>query len=151
MVFYKLCLASYCTKLPTFSGDHGGKGLANFLEEFSEVGQIMGLAEDKLARLLSVHLKGVAKAVFDGFSYMEKQNWHVATAKLKSHFSSDHFLDMVRENLMDMKMLPHESPVLFSSRVKRDLSEAYPGVDQEEKRKFLQMIIFTNGVSRKVN
>ena len=135
-VFDKLCLASYCTKLPTFSGDHGDKGLANFLEQFSEVGEIMGLTEDKLARFLSVHLKGIAKAVFDSFSHAEKQNWHVATAKLRSHFSSDHFLDMVREKLMDMKMLPHESPILFSSRVKRDLSEAYPGFDQERSVSF---------------
>ena len=49
-------------------------------------------------------------------------------------------------------MLPHESPILilFSSRVKRDLLEAYPGFDQEEKRKLLQMTIFTNGLPRKI-
>ena len=57
---------------------------------------------------------------------------------------------MVREKLMDMKMLPHESPILFSSRVKRDLSEAYPGFDQKKKRKLLQTTIFTNGLPRKI-
>ncbi|XGW34460.1 hypothetical protein V3C99_018391 [Haemonchus contortus] len=142
--FDKLCLSSYANKLPAFAGDKGGAGLMHFIEEFNDIANIMGPSEGKMVRLLPAHLKGTAKAVFESFTDLEKQNWRMAITKLKEHFSTDHFLDMAREKLMEMKMEPRESPVVFSSRLRKEILDAYPNPHFADKRQFLQHMIFTN-------
>lgn len=107
----------------------------------------MNMSENKMVRLLPAHLKGTAKAVFEVFEDDEKQNWPKATTMLKKHFSTDHFLNIARETLMEMKMKENESPVMFSNRIKKDILDAYPHVQFTEKRRFLQTMIFTNGLS----
>lgn len=82
----------------------------HFLEKFNEIANIMGLTENKMVRLLPAHLKGTAKAVFESFTDLEKQNWRTATIKLKVHFSTDHFLDRAREKILEMKIEPGDHP-----------------------------------------
>ena len=148
--FDKLSLSSYSTRLPTFSGDQGAKGLMKFIDDFNEIGNIMNISEDKMARLLPAHLKGAAKVVFENFPETDKRNWRSAISKLKEHFSTDHYLDMAREKLMQMTMQGNESPFIFSSRIKREILDAYPGERFADQRKFLQYMIFTNGLSPKI-
>ncbi|KAK6762915.1 hypothetical protein RB195_023572 [Necator americanus] len=112
-----MSLSSYCTKLPTLSEDQGGKGLMSFLEKFNEIGNIMGLTEHTMVRLLPAHLEEVAKAVFDSFTNLEKQNRRCAVSKLQQHFSTDHHLDLAGEKLMDMKLDPSKSPSVFINRI----------------------------------
>ncbi|VDM75126.1 unnamed protein product [Strongylus vulgaris] len=81
-VFAKLRLSSYYTKLPTFSGEHGGKGLMRFLQQFNEIATIMGLTKHKMVRLIPAHLTGVAKAVYDNFTPQVKENWNAIVIKL---------------------------------------------------------------------
>ncbi|KAK6031845.1 hypothetical protein OSTOST_01987, partial [Ostertagia ostertagi] len=133
--FDKLCLAPYASKLPTFSGDTGAGSFMDFLNKFNEIGNIMGLQK-------VTHLEGTAKAVFENFSAAEKRDWQIATTKLQQYFSTDHFLDMAREKLMNMRMETGESPVVLSNRVRKEILEAYP-----KERKFLQTLVFTNALS----
>ncbi|XGW34556.1 hypothetical protein V3C99_018467, partial [Haemonchus contortus] len=105
-----------------------------------------GLNEGKTVRLLPAHLKGTAKAVFESFSDLEKQNRRMAINKLKEHFSTDHFLDMAREKLMGMKVELGESPVVFSSRLRKQIVDAYPNPHFADERQFLQHMIFTNAL-----
>ncbi|KAK6764611.1 hypothetical protein RB195_024801 [Necator americanus] len=112
----------------------------------SPIGNIMGLTEHTMVRRLPAHLKGVAKAVFDSITNLEKQDWRCAVSKLQQHFSTEHHLDLAREKLMDMKMDPSESPIVFSNRIRRNILDAYPNNDYKEKCDFLQTAIFTNGL-----
>ncbi|CAJ0595857.1 unnamed protein product [Cylicocyclus nassatus] len=149
-IFDKLCLSSYATKLPTFSGEQGGSGLMSFLQNFIEISKIMGLTAPRMARLLPAHLKGTAKAVFDNFTDAQKENWDTIVAALRSHFATSHFLDTAREKLMDLGMRNGESPTLFSSRVRRNVLEAYPEANEEDTRKFLRSVVLKNGISPKI-
>ncbi|KAK6029684.1 hypothetical protein OSTOST_04200 [Ostertagia ostertagi] len=148
--FERLCLASYASKLPTFSGANMGAGLMDFVHEFHEISNIMGINESKMARLLPAHLKGVAKAVYENMADEQKSNWRSAITKLKEHFSTDQFMDMARERIMNMRMEFNESPVVFSNRIRKEIMDAYPHTDLAEQRKFLQNMVFTNGLPNKI-
>ncbi|KAK6031228.1 hypothetical protein OSTOST_02618 [Ostertagia ostertagi] len=148
--FERLCLSSYASKLPIFSGDRMGENFMEFLNKFYEIGHIMGLTEPKMARLLPAHLKGVAKAVYDNLSDNEKADWRAAITKLQEHFSTDQFLDMARERIMNMRMELGEAPVVFSNRIRKEILDAYPHDNLTEQRKFLQHMVFTNGLPYKI-
>ncbi|KAK6062056.1 hypothetical protein COOONC_00277 [Cooperia oncophora] len=84
------------------------------------------------------HLKGTAKAVFESFSTEEKQNWQIATTKLKQHFTTDHFSDIARVKLMIC---------VWNLRIRRKILEAYPNSRLTGERKFLQTMVFINALS----
>ncbi|KAK6027885.1 hypothetical protein OSTOST_06078, partial [Ostertagia ostertagi] len=148
--FERLCLASYANKLPTFSGERMGAGFMDFLDKFNEIGNIMGLNESKMVRLLPAHLSGTAKAVFENLTDEDKLDWRKAVTKLKDHFSTDQFLDMAREKIMNMRMDAGESPVVFSNRIRKEIMDAYPNNNLIEQRKFLQHMVFSNGLPYKI-
>ncbi|VDP06191.1 unnamed protein product [Heligmosomoides polygyrus] len=144
--FDKLGLSSYASQLPTFAGENGGTGFMNILEKFNEIGNIMGLTEVKLVRLLPAHLRDVAKAVFDNFDAPTKTNWRAATTRLQAHFSADYYLDFAKEQIKYMATLNGEAPVMFSNRVRKAILEAFPGTSEGPHRAFLQNMVFTNGL-----
>lgn len=98
----------------------------NFSEKFNEIAHIIGLSEARMVCLLPTHLGDVAQAIFNSFDDATKTNWSEATTRLKAHFSSEHFLDLAKEQIKDMKIFSEEAPVMFSDRVRKKYSRSLP-------------------------